>query len=50
MTSEYEGSIVEIIFHNEENGYTVAVFETGEDYFTIVGNIFSVSVGKSYQI
>ena len=27
MLREYEGIIAEIIFHNQENGYTVAVFE-----------------------
>ena len=45
---EYEGVIAEMIFHNKENGYTVAVFELAregdesegvEDYFTIVGTI-----------
>lgn len=33
------GSILEIIFRNEENGYTVAVMESREDYFTVVGNL-----------
>ena len=28
MTEEYTGVIREIIFHNNENGYTVAVFDT----------------------
>ena len=28
MLEEYKGTIAEIIFHNNENGYTVAVFET----------------------
>ena len=50
MVKEYEGAIAEIIFHNSENGYTVAVFELDEDYFTIVGNIPGAASGKSYRI
>lgn len=50
MIKEYEGAIAEIIFHNSENGYTVAVFEMEEDYFTIVGNIPGAAPGKSYRV
>ena len=47
MIEEKQGLIAEIIFHNNENGYTVAVFETDIEAFTIVGNIPAVSAGKS---
>ena len=47
---EYEGAIAEMIFHNSENGYTVAVFEMEEDYFTIVGNMPGAAPGKSYRV
>ena len=56
MLKEYEGVFAEIIFHNNENGYTVAVFEiehsgeTQEDYFTAVGNVPGAAPGKSYRI
>lgn len=55
MKTEYDGVIAEIIFHNNENGYTVAVFEIGredaaEDYFTIVGTVPGAAAGKSYHI
>lgn len=58
MVSEYEGVIAEMIFHNNENGYTVAVFETErkeagavtEDWFTIVGAVPGAAVGKSYRL
>lgn len=60
MKKEYEGVIAEIIFHNRENGYTVAVFEIEakaaegqaeyEDYFTAVGNLPGAAPGKSYRI
>ena len=50
MMEEKQGTIVEIIFHNNENGYTVAVFETELEAFTAVGNLPSVSVGRSYVL
>ena len=50
MLEEYTGSIVEMIFHNSENGYTVAVFETEAEEFTIVGNLPLVNVGQSYRL
>lgn len=48
MLEERKGQIAEIIFHNEENGYTVAVFETEFEAFTAVGTLPSVSVGREY--
>ena len=50
MLEEYEGAIVEIIFHNSENGYTVAIFETDLEAFTVVGTLPSVRVGQSLKI
>ena len=50
MLEEYEGAIVEIIFHNNENGYTVAIFETETEAFTVVGNLPSVHVGASCKL
>ena len=50
MVEEYEGVIADIIFHNNENGYTVAVFETETAAFTAVGSLPSVSVGKNYRL
>lgn len=48
MIEEKQGTIAEIIFHNNENGYTVAVFETETEAFTIVGNLSNASPGRSY--
>ncbi|MDO4546452.1 MAG: helix-hairpin-helix domain-containing protein, partial [Bacillota bacterium] len=50
MIEEKQGSIVEIIFHNKENGYTVAVFETDLEAFTAVGNLPAVGIGRSYLL
>ena len=52
MMQEYTGVIREIIFHNKENGYTVAVFETeAEDgCFTAVGTVPGAATGKCYRL
>ena len=48
MMEEKQGSVAEIIFYNQENGYTIAVFETEEEQFTAVGNLPSCHRGSSY--
>ena len=48
MLEEKQGTIAEIIFHNSENGYTVAIFETETDAFTAVGNLPAVTAGRTY--
>lgn len=50
MLEEKQGTIVEIVFHNNENGYTVAVFETEIEAFTVVGILPSAGVGRSYVL
>ena len=50
MIEEKQGTIAEIIFHNDENGYTVAVFETELEAFTIVGNMPSAAAGRNYIV
>ncbi|MDO4518353.1 MAG: AAA family ATPase, partial [Bacillota bacterium] len=55
MLREIEGKIVEIIFHNKTNGYTVAVFELKEpddteEYFNVVGIVPAAATGKNYRL
>ena len=50
MLLEKKGSIAHVIFHNSENGYTVAVFETEEEQFTIVGNLIQPREGATYVL
>ncbi len=50
MTEEKQGAIAEIIFHNQENAYTIAVFETEEEQFTAVGNLPACRKGSTYII
>lgn len=45
-----EGRIEDIIFYNQENGYLVAVFETEDEEFTIVGNLPSCNKGRCYTL
>lgn len=47
---EKQGIITEIIFHNEENGYTIAVMETSDEQFTAVGNLPSNALGSTFLI
>ncbi len=50
MKEEKQGVIADIIFHNQENGYTIAVFETEDEQFTAVGNLPSCHKGRSYLL
>lgn len=50
MTEEKQGTIAEIIFHNQENSYTIAVFETEDEQFTIVGNLPACRKGSGYLL
>jgi len=45
---EKQGTIAEIIFHNDDNGYTIAVFETQGEQFTAVGSMPGVDKGRNY--
>ncbi|MBO4234933.1 MAG: ATP-dependent RecD-like DNA helicase [Firmicutes bacterium] len=47
---ERTGTIAEIIFRNEENGYTVAVMETETEYFTVVGNLPVCHKGARFKL
>ncbi|HKM28814.1 MAG TPA: ATP-dependent RecD-like DNA helicase [Anaerovoracaceae bacterium] len=47
---EKTGVIAEIIFHNDDNGYTVAIMETEEEQLTVVGCIPLCNKGTTYTI
>ena len=48
MVEEKQATLVETVFHNSENGYTVAVFENDIEAFTGVGTIPGASTGRTY--
>ena len=50
MLEEKKGIITDIIFHNEDNGYTIAIMETDQEMFTIVGCLPNCIKGSSYQL
>ena len=50
MIEEKKGIITDIIFHNEDNGYTIAVMETDDEYFTVVGCLPTCIKGSSYRL
>lgn len=41
------GTIEEIIYHNEENGYTVGIMETDDDVVTFTGTFANISEGET---
>ena len=43
---EITGLVEEIIFENEENGYKVCVFDTGDDYITVKGTMPYIVPGE----
>lgn len=45
-----EGRVIDIIFQNEENGYTVAEVESNKDIFTIVGVIPYINIGINLKL
>ena len=47
---EVTGVIVEIVIQNEDNGYTVAWFETDDEQFTVVGIMANVTEGGKYVL
>lgn len=44
------GVFTDIIFHNEENGYTIAEMETDEELLTVVGNLSKAVRGTCYEL
>ena len=45
-----QGAVSEIIFRNDENGYTVAEFENEEEQFTAVGTLPVCHKGTSFDL
>jgi len=48
MTEIY-GSIAEIIYHNKDNYYTIAVVENEEEQFTVVGYLPAADRGRAFR-
>lgn len=47
---ELKGELTEIIYQNEINSYTVAVLETEEEEFTIVGYLPFINIGDTLKL
>lgn len=45
-----EGELTRIIFNNKDNGYTVAVFETADEEFTVTGSFHAPTEGMRYRL
>lgn len=49
--AELQGTLERIVFHNEENGYSVLRFKTtAGDNYTVVGNMADPQVGSSLKL
>lgn len=44
-----EGSVENIIFRNESNGWTVLLIKDGKTVFTLVGNIVQIDIGDNIE-
>ena len=49
-TLEIKGQIIDLIYQNETNGYTVAEFETEEELTTVVGYLPFINKGDSLKL
>ena len=47
---ELKGELTEIIYQNEVNSYTIAVLETDEEEFTIVGYLPFIRIGDNLSL
>lgn len=47
---ELEGQVIDIIYQNEVNSYTIAVFDTEDDEITIVGYLPFVNPGDTLKV
>ncbi len=47
---EITGTLTQVIFYNEENGYTIAEMETEDQLITIVGNLPYARTGTAYRL
>ena len=45
-----EGTVEEIIFRNDSNGYTVAVLSHGNEYSTFVGKFLAIHIGENVRL
>lgn len=50
MMEEKKGVVAEVIFHNSDNGYTIAVIETEDEQFTATGTLPGCDKGRSYVL
>ena len=46
----YRGTIEEIIYRNDDNGFTVAILETADTIYTVVGSLLEIEKGDDVEI
>lgn len=44
------GTVEEIVFHNEDTGFTVLLLDDGEELQTVVGEIMEIGEGEELKV
>ena len=44
------GSVEEIVYHNEETGFTVLLLNDGEELQTVVGQMMDIAEGEDLRL
>ncbi|MCX6137171.1 MAG: ATP-dependent RecD-like DNA helicase [Ignavibacteriales bacterium] len=47
---QMRGSLFKVIYHNNENGYLIALFKTGGKTISVVGNMLEPRQGDEYEL
>lgn len=47
---EITGIVQDIVYQNEDNGYTIAILESDDDILTVVGNMPLISEGENISV
>ncbi len=50
MTIEITGILDDVIYHNDDNGYSVVIIETEEGFETAVGHLANVNIGENFVL
>ena len=47
---QMRGSLFKVIYHNNENGYLIALFKAGGKAISVVGNMLEPRIGDEYEL
>lgn len=47
---EISGTVEDVVYHNEENGFSVIELSTDDEYITVVGSFSEVAIGEELKL